>query len=138
MKKILVPALLILTSACAVGYNPRYYYNELQAANLSGGTITDVRIQVGGSGRVIECDTVLKNALCYEHFGKRPYPQQGIDLSWTLPGGERKSELLTPPISVLYSPAFPLRVILEINADGTVKAYYKQDDPGRDGPIYDR
>ena len=138
MKKLSILLLSLLTVACVTGgYNPRYYYNEIQVVNLTGGTIVDVKVQIGESGRTVSCDSVLKNTLCDERFGKRRYPQQGIQLSWTHTDGSQKSQLLTPAISVHYFTAFPLRIMLEISENGAVKAYFQQEEPGRDrSPIF--
>ena len=78
----------------------------------------------------MSCDSVLKNAICNDRFGKRRYPQQGIQLSWTQADGSSNSELLTAAIPTTYSPSFPLRIMLDILEDGSVKAYYQQDEPG--------
>ena len=81
MKKTMVLLVTLMVAACATGYNPRFYYHNIELANLSGADISDVDIQVGE--RNLQCETVAKNALCRESFGKRPYPQlEGIRLSW--------------------------------------------------------
>ena len=131
MKKLSILLLSLLTVACVTGYNPRYYYNEIQVVNLTGGSIVDVKVQIGESGRTVSCDSVLKNALCDERFGRRRYPQQGIQLSWTHTDGSQKSQLLTPAIPVYYFSAFPLRIMLEISENGSVKSYFQQIEPAR-------
>ncbi len=137
MKKLSILLLSLSTVACVTGYNPTYYYNEIQVVNLTGGSIVDVKVQIGESGRTVRCDRVLKYALCDERFGKRRYPQQGIQLSWTHTDGSQKSQLLTPAISVIYYSAFPLRIMLEILENGSVKSYFEQEEPGRDrSPIF--
>lgn len=133
MKKLSILLLGLLSVACVTGYNPAYYYSELQVVNLTDGSIMDVEVQVGEAGRIVSCATVLKNALCAIRFGKHRYPQQGFQLSWTQTDDSRKSQQLRPAMSVLYNPAFSLQVILEISQDGTVKTYFKQEEPGRDG-----
>ncbi len=129
MKKLSILLLSLSTVACVTGYNPTYYYNYIQVVNLTGGSIVDVKVQIGESGRTVSCDSVLKNALCDERFGRRRYPQQGIHLSWTHTDGSRKSQLLTPAISVIYYSAFPLRIMLEISENGSVKSYFEQEEP---------
>ncbi len=132
MKKLSLLPLCLMLGACVSGYNPRYYYNEVQVVNLSGDTITDVSLRVVDS-RMLECDEVLKNAMCDERFGARVYPQLGIELAWTHAGGERKSDSFSPAVPVYYSASFALRIVMEINEDGSVKAFYEQEEPGRDG-----
>ncbi len=135
MKKLTVLILSCLSVACTKGYNPTYYFNEVQVVNLSGATIEDVAASVAGTEKNISCEKVAKNAICYDHFGKRRYPQQGIELSWIHGDGSRKSEVQTPRIPAFFSPAFPLRLMLEINEAGLVKVYYQQEEPG-DGILY--
>ena len=138
MYKLLILLSAALLSACAAGggYNPRYYFNEVQAVNLTDGTITDVSLRVNGSTKALACAEVNKFAMCADRFGNRLYPKQGIELSWTGVDGNRKTDTQDPRIPSYYPAAFPLRIVLEINADGSVKAFYEQDEPGRDG-IYD-
>jgi len=126
MKKLSILLLALTGAACAMTYNPIYYYNEIQVVNLTGGTITEVNLLVGGSERTLGCAEVLKNALCDDRFGKRRYPQQGLELSWVHGDGKQKSQQLTPAIPAYLATAYPLRIMLEVLEDGTVKAYYDQ------------
>lgn len=128
MKKLLIVLLSVSTLACATGYNPRYYYNQVQAVNLTSGSITDVNVVIVGSPKTLACDDVNKNAMCGDLFGKRLYPQQGMELSWTHPDGSRKSEAFSPAVPVTFGRA-PLRIMMLINADGSVKAFFEQDEP---------
>ena len=130
MKNYLIVLLSLSTLACASGYNPRYYFNQVQAVNLTTATITDVSVNFVGSPKAMACDEVAKNAMCADLFGKLLYPQQGIELSWTHTDGSRKSELFSPAIPVTLRSAFPLRIMMLINADGSVKAFYEQEEPG--------
>ena len=137
MKKQLMMMLSLSTIACATGYNPNYYFNEVQAVNLTTAQIADVSVGVVDSPKSLACDAVLKNAMCADRFTKRRYPQQGIELSWTHADGSRKSGLFAPAIPVTLNAAFPLRIVLEINADGSVKSFYEQDEPSRgDGAVF--
>lgn len=135
MIKLTVLVLSCLSVACVKGYNPTYSFNEIQVVNLSGKTIDDVSASVAGTAKSISCENVAKNAICYDYFGRRIYPQQGIELSWIHGDGSRKSEVQTPPIPAFFSPAFPLRLVLEINEAGSVKAFYEQEEPGGDGSM---
>ena len=135
MKKLSIILLSCWVVACVTNYNPSYYYNEVQVVNLSGATISAVKVRVGEAGRKFSCDNVLKNALCDERFSKRRYPPQGIQLSWTQADGSQKSEQLTPAIPVTYSTALPLRVMLEIGEDGSVESFFEQEEPG--GSVFD-
>jgi hypothetical protein len=123
---LLLPCLLV--AACATGYNPRFYYGNIEVANLSGAEIRNVEVQVGVNGRNLRCDSVAKNALCQERFGKRPYPQQdGIRLSWQDGEGNSQSQQMIPTIPATMNQGTALRVMMDIAEDGSVKAYFKQD-----------
>ena len=134
MIKLSILLFSILTAACAGGYNPTYYFNEIQVVNLSGATISKVNLRISGSDKTLSCDEVANNAICHDHFAKRRYPQQEIDLSWTHGDGSQKSQQLTPAIPAYFRPVFGLRVMLEINEDGSVESYFEQDEP--DGFFY--
>ena len=133
MKKLIALLACCLMTACAGGYNPSYYFNEVQVVNLTGATITDVSWQVVNSPKALSCPEVAKFAMCAERFPKRRYPQQGIEVSWTEADGGRKSNMPNPSVAAYFSTPFPLRVVMELNEDGSVKAFYEQDEPGRDG-----
>jgi hypothetical protein len=128
MKTITLLLSSLTLAACAGGYNPRYYYSNIEVANLSGGAITNVEVQVGADGRNLRCETVAKNALCQERFGKRPYPQQDIELSWQDSDGNPQSTKVNPHLPATLIPSWALRIMLDIREDGSVKAYFKQDD----------
>ena len=134
MKKLIVTLSCLTLAACAGRYNPRFYYSNIEVANLSGGAITTVEVQVGADGRNLRCKTVAKNALCQERFGKRPYPQQDIELSWQDSDGNPQSTRVNPHLPATLTPSWALRIMLDIREDGSVKAYLKQDE-GRVGKL---
>ena len=130
MKKLIILISCIATAACATGYNPTYRFNEIQVVNLSGSTIGDVGVRVIDSEKTLSCDEVANNAICDDRFGMRLFPQQGIELSWTHPDGNRKSEVLNPGIPVTLQPATPLRIVMEVNEDGSVNPFFEQESRG--------
>ena len=110
------------------GIQPEVYYGNIEVANLSGAEISNVDVQVGETGRNLRCDSVAKNALCQERFGKRPYPQQeGLRLSWQDGEGNSQSQQMHPSIPATMNLGQALRLMLDIGEDGSVKAYFKQD-----------
>lgn len=136
MKKLIVLLPALFAAGCVSGYDPTYFFNEIQVVNLTGATIEDVSVLVANSAKTLNCDEVAKNALCNERFGKRRYPQQGIELSWVHADGSRMSERVNPPIPLTFSPAFALRVMLEIDQNGALNSYFEQEEPGRDGGLF--
>lgn len=127
MKKLVVLLSSLAISACATGYNPTYRFNQIQVVNLSGSTIEDLDVRVIDSEKALSCNEVAMNAVCEDRFGTRPFPQQGIELGWTHPGDERKREVLTPKIPVTFYSTTPLRIVMEVNEDGSVNSFFEQD-----------
>jgi hypothetical protein len=132
MKKLMILIAGGFISACATGYNPSYYFNEVQVVNQAGATIQDVSLRVLDSPKMLNCVEVAKFAMCDDRFGKRLYPQQGIELSWIHPDGSQKSDTLNPDIPAFFSASFPLRIVIELREDGSVNTFYEQEEPGRD------
>jgi len=127
--KITLFALSCLTLvSCAIGYNPRMYYSYIEVANHSGGTLSNVELQIGADGRNLRCATVTKNRICHERFGKRRYPRQTIELSWQDSAGKLQSRQLDPSLPAYLSPAFSLHILLKINEDGSVKVEFRQEE----------
>lgn len=115
----------LLLAACNAGYDPRYYYNSIEIANLSGADISNVELLIGE--RELKCATVARNALCQERFGKRPYPKQAMQLGWQDGSGNQQMQRPNPPVPVTMTPAWPLRLQLDIQPDGSVKAKFRQE-----------
>lgn len=130
MKKLIILLSSIATAACVTGYIPTYRFNQIQVVNLSGSTIEDVGVRVVDSEKALSCDEVAKNAICDDRFGTRRFPQQGIELSWTHSDGNRKSEVLTPKIPITFYSAVPLRIVMEVNEDGSVNPFFEQGSRG--------
>jgi hypothetical protein len=124
MKATLLLMTSLLVAACSAGYSPRYYYESVEVSNLSGEAISDLQVQIGE--RDYGCDAVAKNAMCHQRFGKLPYPQQPLRVSWQVGDGGEQTQQVDPMVPATLSPALPLRVMLDIGEDGSVKAYFKQ------------
>ena len=127
MKKLIILLSSFATVACVTGYTPSYRFNQIQVVNLSGSTIEDVGVRVVDTEKALSCDEVAMNAVCEDRFGARPFPQQGIELSWTHPGDNRKREVLTPKVPITFYSSIPLRIVMEVNEDGSVSSFFEQD-----------
>jgi hypothetical protein len=125
MKAITLLLSGLLLAACSGNYSPRFYYNYIEVANLTGKTISNLELQVGE--RELACDTLTNNRICHEQFGKRPYPQQPMQLSWQDGDGKQQTQQPNPAVPATMTPAWPLRLHLEIQEDGSVKAALRQD-----------
>ena len=126
--KITLFALSCLTLvACSIGYAPRMYYSYIEVANHTGTTISNVELQIGADGRNLRCDEVTKNKICQERFGKRRYPREIIELSWQDSAGQSQTRQLDPVLSAHLSPAFSMRILLNIKEDDSVTVDLIQD-----------
>jgi hypothetical protein len=130
MKKLNLLALCLMISACAnIGdYEPRYYYSSIVVANLTGATISEVKVEVGPGGQTVACAEVTNDELCQQRFPRRPYPEQTVQLSYQTGAGEAQSKQMNPAIPITLDVGNTIRLMLDIHADGSVKAYFKEDD----------
>jgi hypothetical protein len=127
--KITLFALSCLTLvACATGYAPRLYYSYIEVANHTGTTISNVEVQIGADGRNLRCDELTKNRICQERFARRPYPRQIIEVSWQDSSGQSQTRQVDPVLSAHLSPAFQLKILLNIKEDSSVTVDLRQDD----------
>ncbi len=124
MKATLLLMTSLLLAACGAGYEPRYYYESVEVSNLSGEAISNLQVQIGE--RDYGCDAVANNAMCHQRFGKLPYPQRPLSVSWRGGDGGEQTQQADPMVPATLSPSLPLRVMLDIGEDGSVKAYFKQ------------
>lgn len=136
MKSSLILLSSLLIAACATSYNPRYYFNQIQVANLTGASVNQVETRVVASQKLVSCEAVANNAVCNSYFGRRIYPQQGIEVSWTHTDGSRQSKTLSPRVPAFFYRPFPLQIMIEIREDGSVNAFYQQEEPDGDGGIF--
>ena len=128
MKSLILILLTLAITACNVGYNPRYYYNSIKVANLTGETLRNLSVQVGPEGRRLECAEVTDKRLCDERFGRRPYPQALVEISWQDSDGKQSIQQVNPPVPLTLVPSLPIRLMLDIGPDGAIKAYFQQDE----------
>ena len=128
MKVLSLVVLCLAVFACATTYNPRYYYSNIEVANLTGETIRNVKVQIGPEGRTLECAEVTNNRLCQQRYVKRVYPNAMIQLSWQSSDGQQMSAQMNPSVPLTLVPSQSLRVMMDIAEDGSVKFYFKQDD----------
>jgi len=127
MKVMLFALSCLALVSCATGYTPKVSYNYVEVANHTGGTISNVELQVGTDGRNLRCDTVAAKRICEERFGRRNYPNQTIDLSWQDSAGELQSRQLDPKIPATTSSGIPQRLLMRIKEDGSVEVEFRED-----------
>lgn len=120
----LLVATLLLASVNA-GATQRSYFNQIGLANLTGSPISNLDVQFGK--HELKCDNVNNNGYCHKMFGKRPFPQDEIELSWTDADGKQQKQQATPTVPSTMIDSRVLRFELELHADGSVKWDFRQD-----------
>jgi len=120
----------LMMSACATGMgkDPLFKYADIQIANLTGATISNVRIEVGPGGRTLECASVLYNELCQQRFNAIPYPDQPVQLSWVGSNGTQNSKQLLLQVLPEFPPGIILQIVVNIKSDGSVQSSLQPDD----------
>jgi hypothetical protein len=129
MKILYLLVLGVAISACSMKYTPMYYLNEIQVVNRTGTTITNVSVRFQNSTKTLFCDEVTDNRYCQDLFPRHRYPQQVIELSWVHGDGTTQSRQFNPGIPAYFNTAFPLRLMMEVSEQGTVKTYFEQEEP---------
>jgi len=129
MKYVVSLLAATLLAGCATGYNPTYRFKQVDVVNLAGGPLQNLSWNVVGSGKTMTCSEVTPNRICNDYFAPRRYPRAGIELSWTHVDGERKTEVINPQVEPYFNISIPLSIIIEIQPDGALNAFYRQDSP---------
>ena len=126
MKTVLAAlASTIVLSACAGGYTPRYYINEVQVYNNSREPVRDVTIRAGE--RIFGCGNIAPLGICGDRFGRRDYQAGTIEVEWTLGNGAPRRQSLEARVPAYFTKGIPLRGILEIDPQGEVSTRFDQD-----------
>ena len=120
---LLISSLLLVV--LNAGADQRYYFNQIGVSNLTGSTISSLDVQVGKYE--LECGTVNKNGYCHKMAGKRPFPQEEINVSWTDADGKQHKQEVNVTVPVTMNPGQTLRFELEIHSDGSAKWGFGQE-----------
>jgi hypothetical protein len=120
-RALLLSLAFVATSSLAE-YSPRYYFNSVGVANLTGETVTNLELRVGEN--VLECDTVNHNGYCTKKFGRVPFTPDQVELRWT--GAEQQSQDPDIHVPAYVSTGRPLRLELEIHPGGELKWEFRQ------------
>jgi len=129
MKNYTSLVLGLLLSACATGYQPTYFYNEVLIVNNSRQLVQDVTISSNETGRTFSCGNIAPLGICSNKFSKRLYERNPIRIAWVFGSNARQtSEFVLEVPGTMHTP-FPLRGVLEISPQGSISAYFQQDTP---------
>ena len=112
-------------SSCAVVKEP-YYYNEVVLRNHTNELLHDVKIQSMKTHRMIRCANIPPGAQCSDSFPKRKYLKTKLSISWTYQGKRKNKDNIILEIPENTSRAKPLRGVLIVNVDGTLRIFVEQ------------
>ena len=126
---ILLPILLI--SACASGYKPTHYYNEVLIVNNSRQLIQDVRITAKETGRSFSCGNIAPLGICSNKIPQRRYNYSPIQIAWVFGNTARQTDEFVLEVPATMHIGLPLRGVLEISPQGVISARFEQDTPVR-------
>ena len=91
--------------------------------------IEQVTISAGASGRSFNCGNVVPLGLCTDKFPSRRYQKNPIRVNWVVNGTAGHTREFVLEVPATFVPELPLRGVLDISPDGTISAFFQQDDP---------
>ena len=107
-----------------------YLYNEVVIVNQTHSALTDVTVAATDTGRLFSCGNVAPRGICSNQFAPRDYSGNPIEVTWSIAGGNRRSEIIEVEIPQNIVAQVPMRGVLVINNRGDVEAYLQQVAPG--------
>lgn len=126
MRFTLLFASLFLLLSCASISKP-YYYNEIVVLNNTQQLIPHVVIRAKETQRMFGCRNIAPGAKCSNKTKSKKIKNSKLKITWTYNGAERTTGnfKITIPENMLKS--IPLRGVLALQSDGTVKFWLEQD-----------
>lgn len=128
MKALFSTLILSLTLvACATSYNPRYRIYEIVINNNTREPVRDVTIRA--NNRVFSCGNIAPLGICSNRFAGYAYQTSTVDIEWSLGNDAPRRETLQVAVPATFSLGAPLRGVVEIEPQGRIDAYFRQDSP---------
>ena len=124
MRIILITISALLTS-CALVSEP-YYYNELVVINHTGDLIRNVAVKADKSNRIFKCSNIAPRAKCSVKFPNRKYLNNPLSITWIFNNIEKTKGNFKLNVPQHLQKSIPIRGILSIQLDGTVKIWFEQ------------
>ena len=119
-------ACLFLLSSCASISKP-YYYNEIVVLNNTQQLIPHVVIRAKETQRMFGCRNIAPEAKCSNKIKKIEAKNSPLKITWTYNGAERTTSNFKIKIPENMLKSIPLRGVLALQSDGTVKFWLEQD-----------
>jgi hypothetical protein len=109
---------------------PTYTYNEVVVLNQSRALVRDVLISATESGRVFSCGNIAPRGMCSNKFQPQTYRGSPIQITWAIGNGRRHSKTIELELPKSFVAELPMRGVLLIDGQGSIKAYLQQEPPG--------
>jgi len=78
---------------------------------------------------VFNCGNIAPFGICSNKFAKRRYERNPIRVEWTFGNSTRQSGEFVVDVPATFYTSFALRGVLDIEADGSISAYFMQETP---------
>lgn len=114
--------------SCASISKP-YYYNEIVVLNNTNQLIPHVVIRAKETQRMFGCRNIAPGAKCSNKTKAKEIKNSKLKITWTYNGVERTTGNFKVKIPENMHKLIPLRGVLALQSDGTVKFWLEQDKP---------
>ena len=122
---LLFMSFLFLISCASI--SKPYYYNEIVVVNNTNQLIPYVVIRAKETHRMFSCRNIAPGAKCSNKTKKKEAKNSPLKITWTYNGIERTTDNFKIDIPKNILKPIPLRVVLALQSDGTVKIWLEQD-----------
>jgi len=120
----------LFLNSCASISKP-YYYNEIVVVNNTNQLIPYVVIRAKETQRMFSCRNIAPRAKCSNKTKKKETKNSQLNITWTYNGIERTTGNFKIKIPEHMLKSIPLRGVLALQSNGTVKFWLEQDKPSQ-------
>lgn len=121
---------ILFLNSCASISKP-YYYNEIVVVNNTNQLIPNVVIRAKETRRMFSCKNIAPRAKCSNKTKKREVKNSHLKITWTYNGVERTTDNFKVKIPEHMLKSIPMRGVLSLQSDSTVKFWLEQDKPSQ-------
>ncbi len=118
----------LFLNSCASISKP-YYYNEIVVVNNTNQLIPHVVIRAKETHRMFGCRNIAPRAKCSNKTKKKEVKNNQLKITWTYNGVERTTGNFKVKIPEHMLKSIPMRGVLALQSDGTVKFWLDQNKP---------
>lgn len=130
MRSIFLFTSFLVLSSCASISEP-YYYNEIVVLNNTRQLIPHVVIRAEKTNNMFGCRNIAPGAKCSNKTKKKEAKNNKLKITWTYNGVERTTGNFKVKTPEHMHKSIPLRAVLALQPDGTVRFWLEQDKPSQ-------